>query len=374
MNVLRVVLAGLFGAIAAACDRPPQQEPASDFAVLAQAAEGYTRAEKGRVPRFPEDHGAHPDYRIEWWYLTANLQDAKGRAYGAQWTLFRTAVSPPDPVEPPVATQHSQIYMAHFALTWPDGHTAFQRYARGEREPDESRAGVIASPFAAWLDDWSLHSTSSGWLPLKAQARQESHKLELSLDSDRPLVLQGEQGFSQKHPQGGGSYYYSQPFLQAAGELTIGGESVAVSGRAWLDHEWSSQFLQPDQAGWDWFALHLESGEKLMLFRLRQHESSQQSNYRHGVLISPEGISFALEPSLINFRVLETEMVAGRALPLYWKIELPEIGREVEVRATHPDQWMEVDFPYWEGSVTVSGKDPGSRGVGYLELTGYPVK
>jgi predicted secreted hydrolase len=370
VNVLRLLLVVLLGISAGACAQREDVSPSSDFAVLAQAAEGYMQAEKGAVLSFPQDHGSHPDYRIEWWYLTANLQDTEGRPYGAQWTLFRTAVRPHDQKAPVNAWQSGQVFMAHFALTWPDGHEAFQRYARSG-PADESRSGVTSSPFSAWLDDWSLLSTTSQWLPLEARARQDRYALKLALDSSKPLVLQGENGFSQKHPQGGGSFYYSHPFLQASGELSIDGERIPVSGQAWLDHEWSSQFLQADQAGWDWFALHLESGEKLMLFRLRQRDSGPGGDYQHGALISPEGESILLDPSRIGFKVLGTDQIAGRTLPLHWRIELPEINRSLDIKALHPDQWMDVDFPYWEGVVMVSGRGPGNRGKGYLEMTGY---
>lgn len=358
------------GIALSACDHSPDAAPASDFAVLAQAAEGYRQAEKGLALSFPRDHGSHPDFRIEWWYLTANLQDARGRPFGAQWTLFRTAMGPPDELASPDEQQIHQVFMAHFALTWPDGHEAFQRYARGG-PADESRAGVTASPFSAWLDDWSLTSATSQWLPLEARARQDGYMLSLVLESDQPPVLQGDNGFSQKHPNGGGSFYYSQPFLQATGELTIEGERIPVVGQAWLDHEWSSQFLQKDQAGWDWFALHLDSGEKLMLFRLRGQGGGSRGDFQHGVLIKPDGTTNPLDPSRIGFNVLATEEIAGRTLPLKWRIELPEVNRSLQVEALHPDQWMNVDFPYWEGFVLVSSENPGNAGVGFLELTGY---
>jgi predicted secreted hydrolase len=369
----RLLLLIAVSALPGACDRTPQQLASTDLTVLAQAAEGYAQAAEGRALAFPRDHGAHTDYRIEWWYLTANLQDARGEPYGVQWTLFRIAVQPPGSRETGNAWQSDQVFMGHFAITWPDGHQAWQRYARGGNHDGESRAGVTAQPFSAWLDDWTLHSTGSEWLPLEVRARQDGHALQLNLSSDRPLVLQGEQGFSQKHPQGGGSHYYSQPFLQASGELKIGDKTIAVSGPAWLDREWSSQFLRPDQTGWDWFALHLESGEKLMLFRLRPKTGELPGGYLHGVLISPDGETKSLESSRIKLQVLQKNRVAGRSLPLRWRIELQQIERAFEIEALHAEQWMDVDFPYWEGAVTVSGEGPGNRGRGYLELTGYPT-
>jgi predicted secreted hydrolase len=349
----------------------PQAQPVeeSDLAVLAQGATGYAQAQPGMRLEFPRDHGSHPDFRIEWWYLTANLEDPQGRPYGLQWTLFRYAVEPPGQHDPGTPWQEAQLFMAHLGLTTPDDHVSFQRYARGGDHGGVAQAGVTASPFAAWLDDWSLHSMGPEWLPLEVFAWQDDYVAHLELASDRPLVLQGDGGFSQKHPLGGGSHYYSQPFLNASGYLRWRGEMVEVSGQAWLDREWSSQFLRRDQLGWDWFALHLDSGEKLMLFRLRTRGDGE--DYRHGVLIAPDGGKRSLDPAQIRFEVLGETTVARRLLPLHWRIGLPEIDRSLEVTAVRPDQWMDVDFPYWEGAVTVRGAGPANRGRGYLELTGY---
>ena len=355
------------------CDSTDPPGSDSDFAVLALAAEGFAQARPGHTLEFPRDHGAHPDFRIEWWYLTANLSGDDGQTYGAQWTLFRTAVHFPGSIQATNAWQSEQVYMAHFALSEPDDHRAFQRYARGGTHEGESRSGAIAAPFAVWLDDWKLESLDTAFLPLQVTARQEDRAMKLLLESDQPLVLQGEQGFSRKNPGGSGSYYYSHPFLLASGELTIDGRKVAVQGNAWLDREWSSQFLQPDQTGWDWFSLHLESGEKLMLFRLRSDntDGNPGADFRHGVLIEPGGNKRTLDPAQIGLQVVQAERVAGRPLPLHWRIHLPEISRTFEVRALHKDQWMDVDFPYWEGVITAMGEGPGNNGIGYLELTGY---
>ena len=236
---------------------------------------------------------------------------------------------------------------------------------------------MTAEPFAAWVDDWSMSSvgasigTGAGheWLPLRVQARQDDHGADLQLESRGPIVLQGQRGFSQKHPEGGGSYYYSQPFLAARGTLRIDGETVPVTGQAWLDREWSSQFLRQDQAGWDWFALHLDSGEKLMLFRLRSRDGG--ADFLHAVLIAPDGRKQPLDTAQLQLEVLRETRVRGRKLPLHWRLGLPGIGRLLEVSPVHPDQWMDVDFPYWEGAVRVHGEGPENSGQGYMELTGY---
>lgn len=348
---------------------PGERGSPSGLAVLARSAEGFAQARPGVALEFPRDHGAHPEYRIEWWYLTANLEDADGRPYGAQWTLFRFAVQPPGTWDSGAAWQSEQVFMAHMAITLPDRHVAFQRYARGGDHHGVVQAGATAEPFAAWLDDWRLASAGPEWLPLELFARQDDYAVHLRLESDRPLVPQGERGFSQKHSAGGGSFYYSQPFLEVSGYLVLGDEVVKVSGQGWLDREWSSQFLAPDQGGWDWFALHLDSGEKLMLFRLRPLDGGE--DFRHGVLIAPDGGKQSLDPAQIHFDVLEETTVAGRRLPLLWRIDLPGIGRSLQVGALHPDQWMDVDFPYWEGAITVAGNGPENTGRGYMELTGY---
>ncbi len=353
----------------------PAETPVQDsgLAVLAQSADAYAQARPGQPLIFPRDHGAHPDYRIEWWYLTANLHGPTGESYGAQWTLFRLAVQPQGTTETGATSQNNQVFMAHMAITTPTEHVSFQRYARGAGPQAETRAGVTAQPFAAWLDDWSLHSTGDDWLPLEVRARQADNAMHLQLQSMAPLVLQGEAGFSAKHGDGGGSYYYSQPFLKASGQLTVAGQVIPVNGDAWLDREWSSQFLQREQVGWDWFSLHLESGEKLMLFQVRQQPGQADAeNFLQGNLMAPDGSTTPLDPARIQLIPMQKSRVAGRSLPLHWRVLLPQIDRQFEIETLVTDQWMDVDFPYWEGAVIVTGSGPGNRGRGYMELTGYP--
>ena len=370
LTTLLLITLGVSG-----CGPGDVTDESPDFVILAQSMEGYAQARAGQKLRFPQDHGAHEDFRIEWWYLTANLEDPEGRPHGVQWTLFRVALEPPGVAPAPNAWSSHQMYMAHMAITTPERHLSFQRYARGGDHGGETRAGVRANPFSAWLDDWMLNSTGPDWLPLEVRARQGSKAFHLQLESDLGIVLQGDNGFSRKHANGSGSYYYSHPFLKASGTLEVDSETNPVTGSAWLDREWSSQFLQEDQSGWDWFSLHLDSGEKLMLFQLRQHAGSPGGTpFRHGVLIAPDGSRTELEPDRIGLEVLEREEVAGRRVPVGWRVELPQIQRELEVNALLAEQWMDVDFPYWEGAVTVSGNGPPNSGVGYLEMTGYPIE
>jgi predicted secreted hydrolase len=384
--VAQLLIAAWLAVMLPACH--PSEAPthaANDMALLAGQADGFAQARPGHHLAFPRDHGSHPEYRLEWWYLTANLSDQEGFQYGAQWTLFRLAMtapgngneSVPGIPEPQNPWQAGQMYMAHMALSWPGGHAGFQRYARGGEHGGVAQAGVRAEPFSAWLDDWELRSTSLEWLPLEVRARQGDMALRLELESKRELVLQGDAGFSRKHANGGGSHYYSHPWLQAKGELIIAGKPVTVSGEAWLDREWSSHFLQADQVGWDWFALHLDSGEKLMLYRIRSRDDSTGAgHFQHGLLLGTQGQRSDLSGSQIIFTATEWASFEGRKLPVGWRIELPQNQRRLNVRALHPEQWMGLDFAYWEGVVEVTGVDsesasPANRGRGYLEMTGY---
>lgn len=365
---------------------PPPTTSEQSFAGLGDAAEGYAEARPGVTLRFPEDHGAHPDFRIEWWYLTANLEDSEGEPLGIQWTLFRQALAPPDgdrqrasespPDSPSRIWSGRQLWMAHAALSTAEEHFVAERFARGMTHPDEGgQAGVVAEPFAAWLDHWRLESRdledAGGFDRLRVSASDSddgrSFGYRLELNAEGPLVLHGEAGFSQKSADGQGSLYYSQPFLRVEGEVEIDGQLREVSGRAWLDREWSSQLLGPNQQGWDWFSLHLEDGAKLMAFRLRGGGEGGD-DYLSGSWIEADGEQTALSGDDLALAPLAHDAVNDRRLPTQWRLQLPERDLEVTVTARHPERWMDTAFPYWEGDVIVEGSHSGE---GYLEMTGY---
>jgi predicted secreted hydrolase len=313
---------------------------------------------------FPADHGPHPDFRIEWWYVTANLTDKAGQAYGAQWTLFRQATAP-GPQQEGWANQ--QIWMGHAAVTSASAsaHRTAELFARG----GIGQAGVTAAPFRAWIDGWEMRgldamsATTVSPLDLTAAGADFSYTLRLS--AERPLVLQGDAGYSQKSERGQASYYFSQPYFAASGSITIDNKPVEVSGQAWMDREWSSQPLASDQTGWDWFSLHLQSGEKLMLYRLRQVDGQ---TYFVGNWIGVDGTPAAITARSIAIKPLALTEIGERRLPTSWSIAYPERGLSIETRALNPQSWMGTSFPYWEGPIVISGSH---SGVGYLELTGY---
>jgi predicted secreted hydrolase len=336
-----------------------------NYQLLRSDPEGYAEVLPDRTFEFPRDHLPHPAYRIEWWYLTGNLQDGEGRHYGVQWTLFRQSLSPaPDPG----GWQSNQAWMAHAALSLPSGHRYQQRFARG----GIGQAGVgldAAGVFEARMDDWVLRGQGASPLPGELRFSVDGVALNLALHSDTPWVLQGEAGFSQKSPRGQASYYYSQPHIRAGGTLARGDATIRLAGDLWLDREWSSQPLAPDQPGWDWLSLRLEDGHALMAYRLRQDDGR---HWLRGNWVSPAGDSVSLEPGDLAFEPVDYSMVVTadgpRAMPLRWRVALPRLGLAWTVEARSPDHWLDVAFPYWEGPVSAAGS---SAGQGYLELTGY---
>ncbi|MEL7260572.1 MAG: lipocalin-like domain-containing protein [Pseudomonadota bacterium] len=329
---------------------------AQGFAGLGTDAEGFAVPERGATFDFPADHGPHPDYRIEWWYLTANLTSADGTPYGLQWTLFRSALAPG---ERP-GWQSPQVWFAHAAVTTPEAHFATERFARG----GVGTAGVEAAPFRAWIDEWALEGPDFDTLRMTAAG--PAFRYDMALEAQGPLIFHGDAGFSVKSDEGQASYYYSQPFYRISGTLHLPEGPVAVTGTAWLDREWSSQPLSGRQAGWDWFSLSFDDGTKLMGFQLRNRDDS--AGYSSGTWIRPDGTTESLPNGAFTAAPLATHSVAGRDVPVQWQVAVPDRGIDVTVAAINPDAWMGLSIPYWEGPVTVSGSH---TGIGYLEMTGY---
>ncbi len=324
----------------------PAQVPAQGFAGLGQDVEGFALPAPGAFD-FPRDHGPHPDYRIEWWYLTAVLEDADGTEYGVQWTLFRSALTPEGP----------QVWMGHLGITTPDAHYTGERLARG----GVGQAGVEAEPFDAWIDDWRMAGPDMDTLALSARTAEAGY--DLALEASGPLVFHGEEGFSVKSASGQASRYYSQPFYEVSGTLLLPSGEVAVAGRGWLDREWSSQPLEADQEGWDWFSLHLDDGHRLMAFGLRGG-----TPFRYASWIAPDGTTTALYGDEVVLEPTAVAEVAGREVPVRWTLRLPGRGVEIDVSAVNSKSWQDTLFPYWEGPVRARGSH---SGAGYLEMTGY---
>jgi len=328
---------------------------AQGFAGLGSDAEGFSIPAPGTPFDFPRDHGSHPDYRIEWWYVTATLTGEDGRDYGVQWTLFRSALAPTESA----GLDSPQIWMGHAGLTTPDAHYVAERFARG----GIGQAGVVATPFSAWIDEWTLEGPTLNQVNMRAQGTDFAYDLDLI--SDRPFVPQGADGYSVKSREGQASYYYSQPFYTVTGTLTLPDGPLRVTGNAWLDREWSSQPLSENQTGWDWFSLAFDDGDRLMGFLLRETDGT---TYSSATWISADGTPEPFADGAFAATPLEQALVAGRQIPVRWQVTLPERGLDVTVTALNPQSWMATSFAYWEGPIRVEGTHTGR---GYLEMTGY---
>lgn len=323
-----------------------------------QSAQKLAQVLAGYKISFPQDHQSHAEFAVEWWYVTANLTDQNNQAYALQWTLFRF-------VSESQATpwSNAQQYMGHVSLR--DGKSAWfeERFARG----GVGNAGVDPSPFVAFIDDWQWRSRSDKLFPSTIKLSIHNKvSAELNLNTHRPFVLHGEQGYSRKlRDSSQASYYYSQPHIEVAGILNLPTGPVEVTGQAWYDHEWTSEYLNPQARGWDWFSIHFAQGAKLMLFNMRH---SQAKDYWSGTFISEQGKVIHLTEQDIIARVIKTQKVAGRQLPLNWSIQIPKQNMQIQISPIQIEQWNPGIFSYYEGGTKVSGSH---TGVGFIELTGY---
>lgn len=350
-----MALAALLATLTAGCTEEDDRE--SSMGALTDPPAGFRQAAPGMTVNLPEDMGAHPAYRLEWWYLTANLKSADGERFGVQWTLFRNGIQPGPfrNVEP--GWRRNEIWLAHAALSRPDQHHFADRAARGGTE----LAGVTAKPFKAWIDHWQLNSIDADTWEIRVDG--EDFRYRLLIQPQQPAVMNGERGFSAKSAGGGGSMYFSYPLLITGGELEIAGEKFSVSGQGWFDREWSSQYLKPDQTGWDWMALHLDDGRHLMLFRVRGSE-----DYYSATLVSKSGTTRTLSGSEFTLTPVDSRNSRFGRVPTTWELDVPSAEIHVQIESWPGDYWNPGALRYWEGPVEVSGSHSGE---GYLEMTGY---
>ncbi|MBA3708856.1 MAG: carotenoid 1,2-hydratase [Planctomycetes bacterium] len=337
---------------------------ASVAAALSGPAEaGFARASDPREFRFPADHGPHPEFRSEWWYYTGVVSSPDGRRFGYQLTFFRVAITADAPARASAWAAHD-LYFAHFAISDIAGgkfhsHAVIARGALG-------LSGAAADPYRVWIDRWS----ADGWSPTRLRADADGVAIDLALAPGKPVVLEGDHGLSRKSADNA-SYYYSLTRMPTSGRITVGGASYDVSGSSWMDREWSTSALAPDQVGWDWFSLQLDDGREVMLYRIRRGDGSVDP-FSSGTLIAVDGSTSVIAMS-------EAEIIAtgrwksprsGATYPSGWRLVAPSAGLDLEVRPLLADQELDVGFRYWEGAVEVrSGGRP--AGHGYVELTGY---
>lgn len=355
-------LAGWAGTASAAAPLRLDQVLGSD------ADADFARADGPRQFEFPADHGPHPAFRSEWWYLTASLRGADGAEFGLQFTLFRQALRAAPVVDGP--WDSSQIYLGHLAVTdvGVARHRHWQRLVRGHPR----LAGVSAAPFRAWIDGWSLSADGRGLEGMTLRAVGDDVDVAVRFDPVKPLVLQGDGGLSRKGP-GQASYYYTLPRLAADGRLRLGSRSHTVTGTGWLDREWSTSVLSDAQVGWDWFSLQLDDGVDVMAFQLRRRDGARDP-YDHGMWVAADGAATRLDVADYTLRPLRYWLDGtGASWPVAWLVTIAGPAGPVEwrVEAAVDDQRMDTLLTYWEGLVRVFDRHGARIGSGYLELTGY---
>jgi predicted secreted hydrolase len=345
-------------------------------------AEGkpWKSATPGRRFAFPADHASHPEYKLEWWYYTGNLATDDGRRFGYQLTFFRIGVNQTPANKSLWAVR--DLFMAHLAVTDING----RRYLFTERlnRAGPGWAGAATDRLHVWNEDWEATVEKGKVQVLRAVGTPSkggpSFGVDLRLEDDRPPVLHGDRGYSRKGTDpGNASHYYSLPRMPTSGTLTIDGRAVAVTGLSWMDHEFGTSFLEPEQIGWDWFSIQLEDGRSLMIYRFRRADGSLDPR-SSGTLVNANGTtvpitaqnSFRLEPGRTW-----TSAESGAQYPVVWKVGVPGLNIDLEVSAAVDAQELRTadsaGVTYWEGAVTITGQIAGSavKGRGYLEMTGY---
>ncbi len=320
---------------------------------------------------FPRDYFNHPDFQTEWWYYTGNVRTPEGRRFGFELTFFRHAVAR----TPEVANVWDvrDLWMAHLALSDIAGgqflHTErLNRSGPGIAGADLKQARVWNGN---WQAQWTLNSSVPGGATQMLQAVAGRFSFELSLKPEKPPVINGENGVSQKaEGPGKASHYISFTRLKTSGTIILDGKRFSVAGTSWMDHEFFSHQLEAAQSGWDWFSMQLEDRSEIMLFRLRRADGSHDP-YSAGTYVDPQGHSRHLGAG--DFAVTPGK-TWGR-YPVEWTVEVPSLGFKAEVRTPLEQQEMAGSYgpAYWEGAIDIDGTRLGRslRGIGYLEMTGY---
>jgi predicted secreted hydrolase len=335
------------------------------FAFAFAAAHAFDAVTPGYQLRFPADRGAHPGYRTEWWYITGQLDSPQG-AFGFQVTFFRVRNTAAE--REPGRFAPRQVLFAHAALADIAQHR-FRHDQRVERALVplvEARTGDTG----VRIDDWHLARSGDAY---RTQVAAEGFALELTMTPTQPVLLEGDAGLSRKGPASGqASYYYSEPHLAVSGRVRVDGRAIDVHGTAWLDHEWSSEYLAPDAVGWDWLGANLDGGGALMAFRIRRKDGSPL--WAAATVRDAGGRAVSFGPDAVTFTPVRRwkSPASGIEYPVEMEVRVGE--RRLRVAPLMDDQELDVRASagtlYWEGAVRVEG-DGGTKGRGYLELTGY---
>ena len=326
----------------------------------------YREALPGYAFVFPRDHFEHSDFKTEWWYYTGNVWSKSGQRFGFELVFFRVGEGLEN-ASNPSAWRIADVYLANAALTDIDARKFFYQERANRAGP-----GIAGASFASqriWNGNWS--ATWNGERQTLI-ALTPAFAFHLTLVPSTPAIIEGENGVSQKgNGVGHASHYVSFPLLAVTGNVRSANRSIDVSGEAWMDHEWFTHELEPDQTGWDWFSVQLENKTELMLFDLRRKDGSLDAN-SSGTFIDQSGHGHHLTSREFSLKPLEwwISPKTHARYPIRWSVSIRSLGLQLECRAKLPDQELDVlhGSKYWEGAVDYSGS---VRGTGYLEMTGY---
>ena len=351
-------------------------QPVVAFATQAAGEPQYSVALPGYRYEFPRDHFDHPEYQTEWWYYTGNVKSTDGRRFGFELTFFRQGVN--RDAAKAGAWDVRDLYLAHLALSDLDGEHFYHTERTNRAGP--GIAGVSSNEARIWNGNWQIQWNGDEQTLRAVDSRFE---LRLSLRSEKPPVIQGQDGVSQKGAGAGhASHYISLTHLATSGAIALNGKTFQVAGLAWMDHEFFTHQLESDQIGWDWFSVQLVDNTELMLFRIRRKDGTIDP-FSAATFVDAQGKSthlrsteFSLQPSGATW----TSAITKATYPVHWKVAVPKLGLDLDVKTQLASQELTggssngtLTPSYWEGAVTYDGTRAGAKiqGVGYLEMTGY---
>jgi predicted secreted hydrolase len=341
---------------------------------LTRPAEPWQRAIGPWAWQFPRDHGAHPNFKTEWWYFTGNLQDAQNRPFGYQLTIFRQGIQ----FTPAQSTSHWAVrdfYFGHFTISdiASDKFHVAERVSRGALGDAKAASGSMDVA----IGPWTIRQDANEQIHLVA--RDADMAIDFAANPLKPLVLEGVDGLSRKaNGVGEASYYYSYPRLATSGKLSVGGKTYNVNGLSWFDHEFSTSSLGKNQAGWDWFCIQLENHEEIMLYAMRD-KSGAMDPVSEGTWVNADGTTERLLPGSFSIEKKSswTSPRSGAVYPAGWHIVVPSHHADLAVMPAMADQELRLTkmgaLDYWEGACAIHGSLAGAatKGIGYTELTGY---
>ena len=321
---------------------------------------------------FPADHFAHPDFRTEWWYYTGHLDDPRGNEYGFELVFFKRRTDNDVRYGVPIRWYGNPAYLAHFAVTeiGLKRHQYKEKYGRGKY----GRAGASQDMYKIWIDDWKVQKIGDAH---HLVADMDGYSVDLLLTPTKQPVVHGPDGISRKGTNSTSSYYISFTRLAVEGFLVLDGEPVKVTGDAWSDHEIFGSGMAETIRGWDWFSIQLDNDTELMLFYLNLKDGSVDV-LSAGTFVFADGSyqSFLLEDFSITTTEQWTSPKTKTSYPAAWKIKIPKLDIELDVRTSLPDQEVRAKITqvtYYEGSIKAEGRvgDTPVFGRGYVEMSGY---